>query len=75
MKTLEHTPHAVNLSKYAVCDRCVHELEVVRHEELTLQLSERAKTDPDETSQLDVAHPPASLREISCYGDRCPTHL
>ena len=64
MKTLEHTAYAVNLSKNAVPNLRVHEPEVVRHEELTFQLSERAETDPDETPQLDITHPSASFGEI-----------
>jgi hypothetical protein len=64
MKTLEHTAYAVDLSKNAIRNLRVYELEVVRHEELTFQLSEGAETDPDETAQLDVTHPPASFGEI-----------
>ena len=75
MKALEHRPYTVNFSKNIVNYCSVHVLEVVRHQELTFQLSLGAETYPDETTQLDVTHPAASFGKIGRYRYRSPTHL
>jgi len=64
MKTLEHRPYGMDLTKDVIHTLCVHVLEVVRHQELTLQLSQRPEADPDETAQLNVTHPTASFGKV-----------